>query len=222
MKNLILTVLGIVLLLTSCDNGKIGKYKKEPLPSNFSYNILEDKSNLKLEKNQLTIEISQKLTEGQIATLAEELFNSKEKQRRFYIFYQLSRDTNASGAWATSHFDPELEIQIIGSSTQQDETVNKVASEQIDGDIIGKWKEEQYTSSINIIYKKDNKTFIKTIYKDGQNSEVELTEKKVEKGIRYNYKKGGYNGEYYILNTNGDLEFYNNENKNFTTATKTN
>ena len=222
MKNLILTTVTAVLLLVSCDSGTIGKYKKEPLPDNFSYNVIEDKSNVALEKNQLTLEINQKLTEGQIATLAEKLFNSKEKQRRFYIFYLLQVMKNGSVAWATSHFDPELDIQILGSTSQEDENADKVSNEQIDGEIVGKWREEQYTSANYVIYKKDKKTFIKTIYKNGQTSEEELTEKKVKGGIRYDYKEGGYNGEYFVLNSNDGLEFYNNENKNFTTAAKTN
>ncbi|MFW5886724.1 MAG: hypothetical protein ACOCUL_03100 [Bacteroidota bacterium] len=222
MKNLILTVFTVFLLLISCDSGTVGKYKKEPLPDSFSYNIIEDNSNIALEKNQLTLEINQKLTEGQIATLAEKLFNSKEKQRRFYIFYQLSGMKNVSGAWAISHFDPELDIQILGSTSEQDENANKISEQEIDGEIIGKWREEQYTSSNYIIYKKDNKTFLKTIFKNGQTSEEELSEQKVQNGLKYVYKEGGYNGEYFVLNSIGDLEFYNNENKNFTTALKTN
>lgn len=222
MKNLILTVVTTTLLLTSCDSGMIGKYKEEPLPNDFSYSIIEDKTNEALEKNQLTIELNQKLTEGQIATLAEKLFDSKPKQRRFYIFYLLHGMKNGSGAWATSHFDPELDIQILGSTSQEDENADKVSSEKIDGNVIGKWREEQYTSSNYVIYKKGKQTFIKTIYKNGQTSEEELTEKKVKNGVRYDYKEGGYNGEYFVLNSNEELEFYNSENKNFTTATKTN
>lgn len=220
MKNLILVITTSILLLVSCNSGTIGKYKKEPLPENFSYNIIEDNSNSALEKNQLTIEINQKLSEGQIATLAEELFNSKEKQRRFYIFYLLPGMKNGSGAWAFSHFDPELEIQILGSTSHQDNIVNVKADEKIDGEVIGKWREEQYTSSNYIIFKKDSKIFIRTIYKNGQTSDEELKEKKVNNGTRYDYKEDGYNGEYFIINKNGELEFYNSENKNFTNGNK--
>jgi len=38
--------------------------------------------------------------------------------------------------------------------------------------------------------------------------------------MRYDYKEGGTNGEYFILKSSGELEFYNKENKRFTTATK--
>jgi len=220
MKNLIFTVMTSVFLLTSCDSGTIGKYEKEPLPDDFTYIILEDRSNETLEKNELTVEINKKITVEQIATLADKFFSSKSKQRRFYIFYLLPGMKVGSGAWATSHFDPELEIKIIGSTSQQDDNSDKVADAVIDGEVIGKWHEEKYTSSNYVIYKKDNKIFIKTIFKNGQVSDEELKEKKVGNGTRYDYKKGGYNGEYFILNSESGLEFYNSEGKNFTTASK--
>jgi hypothetical protein len=207
-----------LLLITSCgDNSKIGKYTKEELPKNFSYEIIKDESDGALEKNQLYVELSGKLTEGQIATIAEELFNSKDKQRRFYIFYQLKGVENSVASWAISHFDPELEIEIIGSTLAEDTTKDKL-TEKIDGEVIGKWNENKYTFSNLIIFKKDNKTFLKTIFKSGQTSDVELKESKSKNGTRYDYKDGGYNGEYFIINNENGLELYNSENKNFTTA----
>jgi len=218
MQNQMKTFCGIFLLifLSSCgNNDMIGKYKKQPLPSDFTFKIIEDKSNDSLEKNQLSIEINQKISVEQIATLADSLYSSKPKQRRFYIFYLLP-ETNG-GVWATSHFDPNIVIEILGSTPKQDTASDKI-SEDFTGDVIGKWHEDKYTSSNYVIYNKDNKVFIKTIFKDGQVSDEELKEKKEKSGTRYDYKNGGYNGEYFILNENGNLEFYNSENINFTTA----
>lgn len=218
MKKLACLLFAFTLLISCGENTKIGKYTKEALPESFSYEIIKDESNTAIEKNQLEVEISEKLTEGQIATLAEELYNSKDQQRRFYIFYKLKGVENSVAAWATSHFDPELKIDITGSTTAEDLNKDKL-SEKIDGEVIGKWDENKYTFSNLIIYKKDNKTFIKTVFKNGQTSDEELKESKTEKGIRYDYKNGGYNGEYFILNNQNGLELYNSENKNFTTAT---
>ncbi|MFL5765781.1 MAG: hypothetical protein ACJ77K_17680 [Bacteroidia bacterium] len=214
-------IAGILLLVfASCgETTTIGKYKKEALSSNFSYVILKDLSNNLLEKNELFVEINEKITVGQIATLAEKLFETKEKQRRFYIFYILSGSGDNASAWAISHFDPELEIEILGSTAKQDTTSNKLA-DAVEGEIIGKWHEEKYTSSNYVIYKKDNKTFIRTIFKDGTEMDDELKEKKLDKRTRYDLKERSSSGEYFILNTDGGLEFYNSENKNFTTATK--
>ena len=218
MQNQMKTFCGIflVIFLSSCgNNDMIGKYKKQPLPSDFTFKIIEDKSNDSLEKNQLSIEINHKISVEQIATLADSLYSLKPKQRRFYIFYILP-ETNGC-VWATSHFDPDIVIEILGSTSKQDTASDKI-SEDVTGDVIGKWHEDKYTSSNYVIYKKDNKVFIKTIFKDGQVSDAELKEKKEKSGKRYDYKNGGYNGEYFILNENSNLEFYNSENINFTTA----
>ena len=62
--------------------------------------------------------------------------------------------------------------------------------------------------------------FIKIIFKNGQTSDEELKSKKSSNGTRYDYKEDGYNGEYFVVNGGGELDFYNEENKKFTTATK--
>ena len=219
MKRLLTLLTFSLIFFTSCGDNKFGGYTKEPLPTNFSYKILKDESNVALEKNQLTLELNEKLTEGQVATLAEKLFKSKDKQRRFYIFYLLPGMKEGSGAWATSHFDPDLKIEIIGATPKQ-ETSENTAADKVDGEVVGKWHEEQYTSANYVIFKKDNKIFVRTIFKNGQTSDEELKSKKVDNGTRYDYKEGGTNGEYFILNDKSELEFYNKENKKFTVATK--
>ena len=118
----------------------------------------------------------------------------------------------------TNNLDSELDSQNNDSTLQEEESINTNKEAVIDGEVIGEWHEEKYTSSNYVIYKKDNKIFIKTIYKNGQTSDDELKELKVKDGIRYEYSEGGYNGEYFVLNSKGELEFYSSDNKNFTTA----
>lgn len=91
-------------------------------------------------------------------------------------------------------------------------------SKKVDELIIGRWEETNYTNTKLIIYKKNNKIFIKTVDKDGNFFSNELKQQKNSKGIRYDYKEGGFNGEYFILNKNNKLEFYNMLNEKFTEA----
>lgn len=132
MKQLSLLIASLLLFLISCDSNKIGGYAKESLPSDFSYKILKDASNPALEKNQLTIEINEKISEGQVATLAEKLFKSKDKQRRFYIFYLLPGMKDGVSAWAISHFDPDLKIEIMGA-TPREETAQHSEADKVEG-----------------------------------------------------------------------------------------
>ena len=216
MKKILSFLFLSIFLFVSCESSTIGDYKKEALPKNFNFQILKDESNLTLEKNQLYVLINQKLTEGQIATLAEQLFSTKEQQRRFYIFYQLSEKDMY--VWATSHFDPELKIEIIGSTSEEDNNVELNSNEEIDGVLIGKWKEEQYTNAAYIIYTKENDVLLKVIYPNGQSLIEPLLKGASTKGEKYTYKNGGYNNEYFVINMKKELEFYNAENSIFTTA----
>jgi hypothetical protein len=213
-----LIVFLVKVIFGSSSSSVTGKYTKEDLPSNFEYRIIKDESNSSIEKNQLEVEINQKLTEGQIATLAEELYNTKDKQRRFYIFYNLKGNENSIIAWATSHFDPELEISISGSTNTED---NKMLLEakKVKGKIIGIFNEHDYTFSLYTVYEDNGKTFVKTSFKNGQSMIEEMLKSNTTNGIKLISKDGGSQGEYYILN-NDVLEFYNKENKMFTSGIK--
>lgn len=234
----ITSILFAIFLLISCgENTKIGKYTKEALPENFYYKIIKDESDALLEKNQLTVEISEKLTEGQIATIAEELYNSKDNRRRFYIWYKL-KDVENGFVWATSHFDPELEISINGSTIEEDIKKDKLLgkiddeisinsstneedklSKKSNSEIIGKWDENKFSFTNLIIYKKGNKTFLKTIFKNGSVLDDELIENKTSGGIRYDYKDAeSNNNEYFILNSEGMLDIYDPIDGKYTTA----
>jgi|GEM_PF-1095215 len=213
-----LIILFVKLIFGGSFDSITGKYTKEDLPSNFEYKIIKDESNPGVEKNQLQVEINQKLTEGQIATLAEELYLTKDKQRRFYIFYNLEDNENSVVAWATSHFDSELEIAINGSSNTED---NKMLLEakKVTGNIIGIFDERDYTFSLYTVYEDNGKTFVKTSFKNGQSMIEEMVKSNVKNGTKLVNKHGGSQGEYYILNNN-ILEFYNKEDKMFTKGVK--
>jgi hypothetical protein len=211
----------IVLIKCTGGSSTIGKYTKEELPKDFTYQITKDESNVVTDKNQLYVQLNEKLTEGQIATLAEELFNSKEKQGRFYIFYSLKSAEDAHVYWATSHFDPELEITINGSTLAEENLVKKNTG-KVDGKVIGNFYEEELSSSSYTVYENNNKVFIKSISKDNVSAINEMKRSTVETGIKLEYVNDSFNGEYFILTIDNKLEFYNKNNEKFATGQKLN
>ncbi len=188
------------------------KYQKESLPEDLIWEIIKDESDANLDKNQLTIEVNQKLTEGQIATLAEIIYNSKPKRNRFYIWYHI-KNINQSVAWAMSHYDPDLEIIFNGSTIKEDEEIEK--QNQVEGDIIGTWKSEvSLMGGLLIMYTNEDQYHLKMIFKDGSKMNEKLTKKGKSKFLINNS-----HGEYYIINKKGDLDMYDNSGK-FDTAIK--
>lgn len=219
MNKLFNALLSTMIVFTSCQSSKVGKYTKEELPEGFKYSIVNDQSDSTIGKNQLTVSIPLKVNEGQLATIAEDIYKSKPEQKRFYISYLLPGMDGKNGAWATSNFDPELEIEILGSTERTDVNIDNLIS-SIKGDIIGKWSEKEKTNLNFVFYKKGDKPYAKVFSGSGEISDDELKTKKLSSGIKYEVKESNTTGEYYVINSDGNLDLYNSENVKFATGLK--
>ena len=226
-------LLTIFILLISCklDNKNNGesfsnenqetKIKEETLQDkidNEKIIVLEENRNDSLRKVVVNLNLREKISENELKKIAKKIrkFEDKDKYDKVWIFYFLEGTKENSGAWATTHFSPELEVKILGATAKEEEQ-SKEKINSVKGKIIGKWYEEQYTSSSIVIYKENGKIYAKTIFKNGQEMIENLEEKKVDIGTKYFDKENGQ-GEYFIVLKNGDLGFFNKENKQFTTG----
>lgn len=189
------------------------------IPSDVKYTVINEVKNDTLNKVNVDIQLNKKVNEGILGLIAEKLKAELklENYSKIWMFYYLPDMKVGAGAWATTHFTPKIEIKIIGATQVQTENSEKKADE-VDGNIIGKWKEDQSTSAVYVIYEKSNQTTIRTIYPNGQKSDDKLKSSKENSSTRYDYEEGGYNGEYFKVNANNELEFYNKESKLFTKA----
>lgn len=104
-----------------------------------------------------------------------------------------------------------------GNSTNESQSSEKTEP-AIPSTTIGKWKEDKSSSSTYIIYEEDNNFILRTLYPNSQASDDTIIKKVIGDKIRYDYKNGGYNGEYFMVNKKNELEFYNKSGKEFTKA----
>lgn len=225
MVKAIFLILGLFLIL-SCNNSskedanslsELSTLKNgDSLPSDLTYKIIKESTNNALGKCNLDVELNRKISERELAILANELRKPRMSYDQLWIFYTFQNMNIGSGAWATTHFTPELEVKILGSTVKEEKTA-KTQTSKIDGKVLGKWYEQQYTSASYILYEKDGKIFLKASYKDGTSNNDEMTRKKVSDGYRLDYKEYQH-GEYFIMVLNGELRFYNKDGKNFTSA----
>ena len=199
--------LGFLMIFSSCSS----------IPSDVKYSVIKEVKNDSLSKVNLDIQLNKKIDEKVLGAIGEKLKADLKLENcsKIWMFYYLPNMTVGSGAWATTHFTPELEVKILGATEKQTETAVKKADE-VDGKVLGKWKEDQSTNSIYVLYEKDNQIIIRTIFSNGQVSDDKLKSTKENSSTRYDYLADGYNGEYYKVNSNNELEFYNKENKLFT------
>lgn len=233
MKNLIYILIGL-LFLSSCGQSsnrntedeqeqETLKQRKEMINSE-SYKIISETENVNpdfgINKCNINIELKEKISKEKLTLIANNLRETRTTYDKVWIFYYLPGMKVGAGAWATTHFTPNLQVEILGT-TANEEAKQKENSDNVDGKIIGKFYEQQYTSATYTVYEKNNKIFIKMAFKDGSSSDDEMKKSTVSNGTRFDYKDGGSNGEYFILTKSGILEFYSEDNTKFTTASKT-
>lgn len=195
-----ITILASMFIL-SCSSDHLGKYQKEPLPDDLQYSIVENNNDQ--NRNKVTISISKPLTDGQLTTLSQEIYNQFPEAPRFYMYYNLQDDKN-NRTWATSHYEPELTIDHQGFTIQED-SLAKEAIKKIDGKVIGKW----YGVFHYTVYcEKQNKPILVYIYTDGKVEDKPITWGKHKNGRKINFPN--YHEEYYVLN-GSNLESYSQD-----------
>lgn len=174
------------------------------------YSVIE-KTSLSGVKLSIDIRLSKKVDNDFLKEFALFLKNSdKGKYKNIFMCYYLPDMKVGSGAWATTHFNPDLKVEILGMTLEQEK---KLKSEKAEPDqkIIGKWKDESpFVGAIWKMFEKNKKTFLLVNYNDGSKSENELILKK-EKGITKYYEKDDRAGTYFIITKSGDLSIYDNE-----------
>lgn len=221
--------LSLSLLLTSCGNSSNDETAKTEnqttskattLPSHLTYKILKEVPNDALSKCNIDIELNHKISEKELTDLANKIRSTRTQYNNLWVFYTLHNMKVGSGAWATTHFTPGIEVKILGATSDQEATSN-LSADKIDGKIIAKWHEEQITSASYSFYEKDKKFFIKTTFKNGQTMIEEVKRKKLNQYSERLTAVNNTNGEYFEINQNGELEFFNKDDKKFATGQTT-
>ena len=132
------------------------------------------------------------------------------KYDRVFITYYLPGMTPGSGAWATSHFDPNLEVKILGTTIEEEKTLMDEPKNS-SGEIIGKWfNESLYGGAKYTFLKRDGKIIMIRKFKDGSSDEKEMIQKNQSGRVRFEEKGGNLDKEYYLIERNGNLGIYDN------------
>jgi len=169
-------------------------------------------------KRSLDVRLNKKVSESTLRTIALKLkAQDPRSYERTFISYILPGMKLNSGAWATTHFDPNLEVRILGSSLEQEQFFRSDAANSLQS-AIGTWFYEMFgvVQQFNLsrtwtIYRQNNSFYIKTTYTDG-GGETELIEEKPHpKGRLFQTKKQATDGEYYLLDGQGDLQLWDKE-----------
>jgi hypothetical protein len=171
----------------------------------FTYSVISE-SEMKDQRHTIEVRLSKKISEQDLRSLAMELKKSEKKSyERTFIMYLLPGMKVGSGAWATTHFNPDLEVHILGLTVSQEQKMAQdVKSES--RDVVGIWADERpYVGAKLTLFRDKGKVFLETKYADGSESLDEMIEAKGSTGTKLVEKGGNEHGEYLVLDRNGNL-----------------
>ncbi len=168
-----------------------------------------DATRLRNIKCSLDIRLDKKVSKDVLRKLALKLRDDEPRNYdRMFINYYLPGMTPGAGAWATSHFNPNLEVKILGLTAEEEKKLKETTTSS-SGNVIGKWLDDSpYLGGTTIIEKKNGKLIITQTFKDGSALKKEMTESRHGSRTRYDEKGGSSHGEYYIVESGGALGQY--------------
>jgi hypothetical protein len=169
-------------------------------------------------KRSLDVRLNQRVSEDVLRAIALELKGQDAtRYDRTFILYYLPDMEVGAGAWASTHFNPNLEVRILGLSPEQ---MASLQSETVDSsrDVLGSWLDETIGLSCRItIYRENEKTYCEEKFKDGSSAVGELIEKVVAGGQRFvkknpvNPRAAEESGDHWLLDRTGHLQIRDNE-----------
>lgn len=164
-------------------------------------------------RRNVEVLLAERVSEEQLESLASHLY--EDRPGNTFIGYYIEGEGDYA-YWATTHYNPDLNVLILGSNNEQERLLGDTAN-NTEGDVIGRWRVSRgYNSVITIIENNGEKRLIQR-FQDGSEMDNPIQEQNVDSQTRLTDGIGESNGEYYIIGEDGRLQFWSN-NGNYYTA----
>ncbi len=187
------------------------KAQEQIIPDDVSYSIIDSQS-LPGIKRSLDVRLNRKVSKNTLRDIALKLKSqdSRDYDRTFMSYFLPGMATNA-GAWATTHFNPDLEVLILGLTAKEEEKL-VAAPATANREIIGRWLDETPSFGSRItFFREGGKLFIEHLFTDGSSGKKELVEKRTPLGRRFDKVEGSDFGDHWVLCSDGSLQVRDNE-----------
>ena len=198
MKRFLPIVLSAILIISCSSNNLLDEYNCKIVRTEEAGSA----------KRSLIIRTQTKLSEDELKDIALYLRSKNKRYERLFILYYLPDTSTSSAAWATTHFNPSLEIKIQGTTKDEENVIMNV--DQPSGEIIGKWYNSTVMAEHSIvIYLDDGQYKQVEKYKDGSSNERFLTKSEENGMVKFVYANDF--GEYYLIKPDNSLGLYDSE-----------
>lgn len=180
-------------------------------PVDVPYTVINETA-LPGVKRSLDVRLSEKVSKETLRTLALELKSKDQRDyKRTFIDYYLPGMEVGAGAWATTHFTPDLEVRILGSTVEEQQALE--AAPVPDGrEIVGQWIDDRPFFGVRLtLYRKEGTLYMEQRFKDGSSGVDEVREDQSRLGRRFEKSDGSGEGDYWLIDSHGDLQIRDGE-----------
>lgn len=187
------------------------------IPAEVSYPVIRDEEeyNAFTKKRMVDVKLNMRISSNVLREIALEIKAAEKHQyeRTFIFFYLPERVSGARNApWATCHFDPTLDVTILGSTIESENALRKLPVKH-PGKRIGCWFREGL--GIEVIYEDAGVIKDGTITGGVRYDDLEMVELPSQDGRRFQLKGSD---EVYHVDSSGVLRMYNRDGKVFDAA----
>lgn len=181
-----------------------------PPSSAPQYEVIEE-SRLPGIKLSLRVQLPGKVTEDQLRSIAQEIRSTYPGEfERIFITYHLAGMPLEEAAWATTHFNPTLEVKILGPTAEQEHELQN-APQQADKAVLERWFDQSafVGGSVRLV-ERGGTLFMERRFTDGSILTEELRESH-DAGVRRLDKVEDHRGEYFTISKDGSLNIYTSD-----------
>ena len=113
-----------------------------------------------------------------------------------------------NGCWATTHFNPDLEVKILGMSIEGQKLADAVSNNLDKPSTLGKWNNNSVgVAHRAVLFIDENvKLKMRQIYQDGSSGDIDLNAKRVPGGLRLSDRASRFPDDHWILTKSGMLD----------------
>lgn len=167
-------------------------------------------------KQVVYVQLPHRITEADLTSIALKIKRQAGgRYQRIFIMYFLPGMNTKEGAWATTHFNPDLAINILGSTIETEAALLRLSTSGAETkDYIGQWKDSDTPSlgTLIRIYRDGGRFFMEKYYADGVGEPNELIAFSDSGQVRFvdvdelgTYLRQLNDAEYWELRPNGRL-----------------
>lgn len=211
--------IGIVVVLGLIAAAIFGEFSDGNTPATTQvaknladYSIVTDRYDGSISR-KVEVALKEHLTEAQLRDLANAIKATAQQQTDItHIGYRVDGQADKL-FWATTRFDPELSVSVMGLSADEYQKLQKFDVTHKYQKVVGVWLRDDFgdASCLIVAYEHDGSYFIGRIFADGSGSDEKMKSRKQTDGSIRLEEPDADRGEHYIIDTAGNLQGWNSE-----------